>query len=90
MTVSAATKRIEDAKATEEEGGGGGGGVGGKGGTCFTPSSFRAVALVGAPRYDPQSPAVGILVCRGCFWSRLLASGGHGAGAGAVQSSRLS
>ncbi len=51
MTVSAMTKRIEDDKAAEEEGGGGGGGVGGKGGTCFTPSSFRAVALVGAPRY---------------------------------------
>ena len=51
MTVSAMTKRCEDAKAAAAaEEGAVGGAAGGKGGTCFTPSSFRAVALVGAPR----------------------------------------
>lgn len=44
MTVSAAAKRNEEARVSE-------GGGSGKGGTAPPPSSFRAVALVGAPRY---------------------------------------
>lgn len=56
MTVSAAAKRKEDAKVEEAEEAGVMGRTGEEGmSKSPPPSSFRAVALVGAPRYTTKS-----------------------------------
>ncbi|CAM9231757.1 unnamed protein product [Ectocarpus sp. 4 AP-2014] len=72
MTVSALAKRREDARE-EAEGEGGGGG---KGRTrCIPPSSFRAVALVGAPRWAFLIDLAVALKCFGVATSYLVVVG---------------